>query len=63
MPYSINGFGTKLYGKRDFQQNASYITTEWFAVAATAQKAGDLGLPLRGSDSRDINRWSSLPTS
>jgi hypothetical protein len=27
MPYAINGFGTRLYGKRDFWSDGSYLTT------------------------------------
>jgi hypothetical protein len=29
MPQSVNGIGTTYYGKRDFEENGSYITTEW----------------------------------
>lgn len=29
MPFTINGFGTRLYGARDFLPNGSYVTTEW----------------------------------
>ena len=29
MAYTLNGIGTRLYGKRDFRNDASYITTEW----------------------------------
>jgi len=29
MPSSFNGFGTTLYGKRDFRPDGSYVTTEW----------------------------------
>jgi hypothetical protein len=32
-PYSINGFGTRYYGKRDFDPDGSYITTEWIVFA------------------------------
>jgi hypothetical protein len=32
MPYSINGFGTKLLGERDFRQNGSYVTTQWVSI-------------------------------
>ncbi len=27
--YALQGIGTTFYGKRDFQKNGSYITTEW----------------------------------
>jgi hypothetical protein len=30
---SFNGIGTKLYGKRDFRTDASYVTTKWCVVA------------------------------
>jgi hypothetical protein len=33
MPFTFNGIGTALYGKREFQPNGSYITTEWFVLA------------------------------
>jgi len=29
MAYSINGIGTKFYGKRDFRSDSTYLTTEW----------------------------------
>ena len=29
MPYTLNGIGTRYYGKRDFRADGSYITTEW----------------------------------
>ena len=29
MPYTLNGIGTRYYGKRDFHADGSYITTEW----------------------------------
>lgn len=29
MPASINGIGTKYYGKRDLLEDGSYITTVW----------------------------------
>ncbi|MGB3691413.1 MAG: hypothetical protein WBG70_07370 [Spirulinaceae cyanobacterium] len=29
MPFSINGIGTNFYGKREFNQDGSYVTTEW----------------------------------
>jgi len=29
MPFTFNGFGTSLYGARDFQPDGSYTTTEW----------------------------------
>ena len=29
MPYSINGFGTKFYGERDFRNDGTFVTTEW----------------------------------
>jgi|ERR1035437_3994201 hypothetical protein len=32
MPYSFNGIGTRLYGKRDFRPDGSYVTTEWAAI-------------------------------
>ena len=30
MPFTFNGIGTTLYGKREFRPDGSYITTEWF---------------------------------
>lgn len=30
---SLNGFGTKHYGQRDFRKDGSYVTTEWVVVA------------------------------
>jgi hypothetical protein len=32
MPFSFNGIGTKYYGSRDFSEDGSYITTEWFII-------------------------------
>lgn len=29
MPYTLNGFGTKYYGKRELAEDGSYITTLW----------------------------------
>ena len=29
MPYTVNGFGTKFYGKREQAADGSYITTKW----------------------------------
>jgi hypothetical protein len=29
VPFSINGCGTRYYGKQDKRQDGSYITTEW----------------------------------
>lgn len=29
MPYTLNGFGTKFYGKRDQAADGSYVTTKW----------------------------------
>lgn len=28
--YSLNGIGTKLYGKKDVETDGSYIATKWF---------------------------------
>lgn len=33
MAYSFQSFGTKFYGKRDFRQDGTYVTTEWFVLA------------------------------
>lgn len=33
MPSSVNGFGTKYYGQRDFRPDGSYITTKFFCLA------------------------------
>ena len=33
MPTSLQGFGTTFYGKRDFQPDGSYVTTEFFIFA------------------------------
>lgn len=33
MPSSVNGFGTKYYGQRDFRPDGSYITTNFFCLA------------------------------
>lgn len=30
---TINGFGTKYYGQRDFESDGSHITTKWFVFA------------------------------
>lgn len=32
MPTSLNGCGTTYYGSRDFHEDGSYITTEWFIL-------------------------------
>ena len=29
MPYTYKGIGTKYYGKRDLEEDGSYLTTEW----------------------------------
>jgi hypothetical protein len=29
MPYTLNGFGTKFYGKREQAADGSYVTTKW----------------------------------
>ena len=33
MPSSVNGFGTKYYGQRDFRPDGSYVTTNFFCLA------------------------------
>ncbi len=33
-PFTLNGFGTTFYGKRDFRADGTYITTEWVVLAA-----------------------------
>ncbi|MUG98382.1 hypothetical protein F7734_41205 [Scytonema sp. UIC 10036] len=33
MPYTLNGCGTKYYGKRELLSDESYITTEWIVIA------------------------------
>jgi hypothetical protein len=33
MPSSVNGFGTKYYGQREFHPDGSYITTKFFCLA------------------------------
>jgi hypothetical protein len=32
MPYTLNGFGTAYYGKRDLAEDNSYVTTLWVAA-------------------------------
>ena len=32
MPYTLNGVGTKYYGKRDVEPDNSFITTEWIVL-------------------------------
>jgi hypothetical protein len=32
MPRTVNGIGTKYYGKSEPQPDGSFITTEWFVV-------------------------------
>jgi hypothetical protein len=32
MPYTLNGIGTKYYGKRDLESDNSFITTEWIVL-------------------------------
>jgi hypothetical protein len=32
MPITVNGCGTKYYGKRDLMPDGSYITTEWIVI-------------------------------
>lgn len=32
MPYTLNGIGTKYYGKRDVEPDNSFITTEWIVI-------------------------------
>jgi hypothetical protein len=31
-PYTLNGFGTTYYGRRDFRADGSYLTTEWIVA-------------------------------
>ncbi len=33
MPYTLNGCGTKYYGKREMLSDGSYITIEWIVIA------------------------------
>jgi hypothetical protein len=33
MAYTVNGFGTALYGRREKRKDDSYITTEWVVLA------------------------------
>lgn len=32
MPYTFNRIGTKYHGKRDFGEDGSFVTTEWFVI-------------------------------
>jgi len=32
MPFTLNGFGTKFYGKRDYAADGSYVTTKWITA-------------------------------
>jgi hypothetical protein len=32
MPFSLNGCGTRYYGRRDVQQDGSYVTTNWVSL-------------------------------
>ena len=32
MPKSVNGIGTKYYGKRDLREDRSYLTTKFFCL-------------------------------
>jgi hypothetical protein len=32
MPFSVNGCGTKYYGKREKDVDGSYVTTEWITL-------------------------------
>jgi len=32
MPFSVNGIGTRYYGRREKGRDGSYVTTEWFTV-------------------------------
>lgn len=33
MPFTLNGCGTKYYGRRDMAPDGSYVTTEWIVLA------------------------------
>jgi hypothetical protein len=33
MPFNYSGLGTKYYGKRDYLEDGSFVTTEWFVIA------------------------------
>jgi hypothetical protein len=33
MPFTLNGCGTKYYGRREMSPDGSYITTEWIVLA------------------------------
>ena len=33
MAFTFNGFGTMVYGERDYWPDGSFVTTEWFVVA------------------------------
>ncbi len=32
MAFTLNGIGTRWYGRRDFRTDGTYVTTEWFVV-------------------------------
>jgi hypothetical protein len=59
MPYSFNGTGTKLYGKRDFRTDGSYVTTEWAAflwIPAFPLKS----MRIRETAGADVGVFSNL---
>ena len=33
MPFTFHGFGTAIYGERDYWPDGSYVTTEWVVMA------------------------------
>ncbi|MDD2763341.1 MAG: hypothetical protein PHE83_05130 [Opitutaceae bacterium] len=51
MPYTFFGIGTKFYGKRDFRDDGTYITTEWFVFFyVPLQPLRSLRLKFQGAD-------------
>ena len=32
MPKTLNGIGTRFYGKQDFESDGSYVTTKFFVM-------------------------------
>jgi hypothetical protein len=53
MPFSINGCGTRYYGKRDKLQDGSYITTEWITLFFIPI------IPLRSFRVRSVSKQST----
>ncbi|SRR5712692_9322956 len=54
MPFTLNGFGTSFYGKRDLAEDGSYITTTWITALWVPL------LPLRSYRVRPVGKGTNV---